>query len=130
MTPPASASSPMKVVSQTVGKLSEEIVEDVIKEEMNVDQSINSTVINELFDGVLEQSEDQIEDVEEDALNISSMSLLSPLVETVAAVVKSPERRLMVRMILHPFQIPRALYGCLLYFPAASRRLLQPALFL
>lgn len=94
MTPPASASSPMKVVSQTVGKLSEETVEDVIKEEINVDQSINSAVINELFDGLLEQSEDQIEEeeVEEDALNISSMSLLTPLVETVAAVAKSPER--------------------------------------
>ncbi|KAM4725626.1 anillin isoform 2-T2 [Anableps anableps] len=94
LTPPASTSSPMRAVSQSVEKPSEETVEDeVIKEkEMNVDQSINSTVINELFDGVLDQSE---EEEEEDALNISSMSLLTPLAETVAAVVKSPERKLM-----------------------------------
>ncbi|XP_051527244.1 anillin-like isoform X2 [Myxocyprinus asiaticus] len=58
--------------------------------EMNVDGSVNSEVINELFDGVLEES-----DEEQDALNISSMSILAPLAETVAAVVKSPERKLM-----------------------------------
>uniref|UniRef100_A0A3Q2QYF3 Anillin n=1 Tax=Fundulus heteroclitus TaxID=8078 RepID=A0A3Q2QYF3_FUNHE len=96
MTPPASASSPMRMLSQAGDKLSEETLETT-KEEMNVDQSIDSAVINELFDGVLEQSGDQEEeeDEEEDALNISSMSLLMPLAETVAAVVKSPERRLM-----------------------------------
>uniref|UniRef100_A0A3B3ULB8 Anillin n=1 Tax=Poecilia latipinna TaxID=48699 RepID=A0A3B3ULB8_9TELE len=81
-----STSSPMRGVSQPGEKPSKE-------KEMNVDHSINSAVINELFDGVLEQSEDQ-EDEEEDALNISSMSLLTPLAETVAAVVKSPDRRL------------------------------------
>lgn len=73
--------------------------EEVTEREMNVDASINSAVINDLFDGVLEQSEDQDEedeDEEEDALNISSMSLLTPFAETVAAVVKSPERRMMV----------------------------------
>ncbi len=66
--------------------------------EMNVDGSINSEVINELFDGVLEESEEQSEeeDADEDSLNISSMSLLAPLAETVAAVVKSPERKPMV----------------------------------
>ncbi|MEQ2243214.1 hypothetical protein ILYODFUR_004753 [Ilyodon furcidens] len=94
MTPPASTSSPMRPVSQTVEKLSEETLEVIQEKEMNVDQSINSAVINELFDEVLEQSEDE-EEEEEDALNISSMSLLTPLAETVAAVVKSPERRLM-----------------------------------
>lgn len=62
---------------------------------MNVDGSINSEVINDLFDGVLEEHSDE-EDGDEDALNISSMSLLAPLAETVAAVVKSPERKLMV----------------------------------
>ncbi|KAM4549831.1 anillin isoform 2-T2 [Fundulus diaphanus] len=93
MTPPKSTSSPMRMLSQAGDKLSEETLE-ATKEEMNVDQSIDSAVINELFDGVLEQSGDQ-EDEEEDALNISSMSLLMPLAETVAAVVKSPERRLM-----------------------------------
>lgn len=63
---------------------------------MNVDHSFNSAVINELFEGVLDQSEDQTgpdeEDEEEDGLNISSMSLLAPLADTVAAVSKSPER--------------------------------------
>uniref|UniRef100_A0A3B3ULI4 Anillin n=1 Tax=Poecilia latipinna TaxID=48699 RepID=A0A3B3ULI4_9TELE len=92
LTPPVSTSSPMRGVSQPGEKPSKE-------KEMNVDHSINSAVINELFDGVLEQSEDQ-EDEEEDALNISSMSLLTPLAETVAAVVKSPDRRLVVRMML------------------------------
>uniref|UniRef100_A0A8C1LY88 Anillin n=1 Tax=Cyprinus carpio TaxID=7962 RepID=A0A8C1LY88_CYPCA len=63
--------------------------------EMNVDGSVNSEVINELFDGVLDESEEQSdeEDADEDPLNISSMSLLAPLAETVAAVVKSPERK-------------------------------------
>lgn len=112
VSPPASASSPMKVAIDT-GKKTPESPEDgeVVREiEMNVDQSINSAVINGLFDGILEQSEDQNDEdnEEEDALNISSMSLLTPLVETVAAVVKSPERRMMVginspffRYVLH-----------------------------
>lgn len=98
VSPPASTSSPMKVLVDTEEKTTDGTPEDeeVVKEiEMNVDQSINSAVINGLFDGILEQSEDQ-EDEEEDALNISSMSLLTPLAETVAAVVKSPERRMMV----------------------------------
>lgn len=103
-TPPASTSSPLRVLVQAEEKKSEESPEEereveVVKEiEMNVDQSINSEVINELFDGILEQSEDQNneeEEEEEDALNISSMSLLTPLAETVAAVVKSPGRRMM-----------------------------------
>ncbi|XP_038580935.1 anillin isoform X2 [Micropterus salmoides] len=96
VSPPALTSSPLRGVAHTVEKTTEE--EEVIKErEMNVDQSINSAVINDLFDGILEQSEDQEEEEEEeeDALNISSMSLLTPLAETVAAVVKSPERRMM-----------------------------------
>uniref|UniRef100_A0A667ZIF2 Anillin n=1 Tax=Myripristis murdjan TaxID=586833 RepID=A0A667ZIF2_9TELE len=75
----------------------EEVVQEI---EMNVDQSINSAVINELFEGVLEQSSDEHDDKEEesdeeDGLNISSMSLLAPFAETVAAVVKSPEKRMM-----------------------------------
>uniref|UniRef100_A0A3Q3JLR3 Anillin n=1 Tax=Monopterus albus TaxID=43700 RepID=A0A3Q3JLR3_MONAL len=97
ISPPASTSSPLRVVAHTVEKPTDEPLEkaEVVKEiEMNVDQTINSAVINELFDGVLEQSDDQNED-EEDALNISSMSLLTPLAETVGAVVKSPERRMM-----------------------------------
>ncbi|MCJ8746256.1 hypothetical protein PDJAM_G00139690 [Pangasius djambal] len=54
-------------------------------------------VINHLFEDVLEENDehDAEEDEEEDALNISSMSLLTPLAETVAAVVKSPERKVM-----------------------------------
>ncbi|XP_044027448.1 anillin isoform X2 [Siniperca chuatsi] len=99
VSPPVSTSSPLRAVAHTVEKTSDETSEEeVVKEiEMNVDQSINSAVINELFDGILEQSEDQNdeEEEEEDALNISSMSLLTPLAETVAAVVKSPERRMM-----------------------------------
>lgn len=72
--------------------------DEKVKEiEMNVDQSINSAVINGLFEGILEQSEGHEDDEEEeDALNISSMSLLTPLAETIAAVVKSPERKMMV----------------------------------
>ncbi|KAG9279763.1 anillin isoform X1 [Astyanax mexicanus] len=71
-------------------KEKEEAEEEIREIEMNVDGSINSEVINDLFDGVLEDNE---EGEEEDALNISSMSLLAPVVETVAAVVKSPERK-------------------------------------
>uniref|UniRef100_A0A8C8IXJ1 Anillin n=1 Tax=Oncorhynchus tshawytscha TaxID=74940 RepID=A0A8C8IXJ1_ONCTS len=64
--------------------------EDVSHElEVNVDQSINSDVINGIFDGLHDQSEVQSGE-EEDELNISSMSILTPFSETVAAVVKSP----------------------------------------
>lgn len=70
--------------------------EEVHEIEMNVDGSVDSEMINGLFDGILEESEDQSDEEDEDALNISSMSLLAPLAETVAAVVKSPERKPMV----------------------------------
>ncbi|XP_071355545.1 anillin isoform X2 [Trachinotus anak] len=94
VSPPAPTSSPPREAVHTDERPEDEEV--VTEREMNVDQSINSAVINELFDGVLEQSDDEEgEDEEEDALNISSMSLLAPLAETVAAVVKSPERRMM-----------------------------------
>uniref|UniRef100_A0A3Q4HTC8 Anillin n=1 Tax=Neolamprologus brichardi TaxID=32507 RepID=A0A3Q4HTC8_NEOBR len=86
--PPVLTSSPLKVAVHTTDRLTEKT-----PEEKREDQSINSTVINELF-GDLEQSEDHSCD-EEDALNISSMSLLTPLAETVAAVVNSPEKRMM-----------------------------------
>uniref|UniRef100_A0AAY4EQY8 Anillin n=1 Tax=Denticeps clupeoides TaxID=299321 RepID=A0AAY4EQY8_9TELE len=88
-----SASSPLKKVEFS-SVLSEDIKEDKVREkEVNVDGSINSEVINDLFDGVLEESSElSAEEDEEDALNISSMSLLTPLAETVASVVKSPER--------------------------------------
>ncbi|KAK5936126.1 hypothetical protein CgunFtcFv8_027894 [Champsocephalus gunnari] len=93
--PPASTSSPLRVLrpaERTTEEEEEEEEEEEVKErEMNVDSSINSAVINQLFEGVLDQSED---DDEEDALNISSMSLIIPL-ESVAAVVKSPESRMM-----------------------------------
>lgn len=114
--PPASTSSPLKPVSQIVMELAnespeEEKEEEVIDTEMNVDGSVNSAVpseqtangsitsavINELFEGVLDQSEEHTgaeeeDEEDEDPLNISSMSLLAPLAETVAAVAKSPER--------------------------------------
>ncbi|XP_029299475.1 anillin isoform X2 [Cottoperca gobio] len=99
LSPPTSTSSPLRGGCQTAEKTTreeeeEEEEEEVVKEvELNVDQSINSAVINELFDGVLDQSDDEGD--EEDALNISSMSLVTPLAETVAAVMKSPERRMM-----------------------------------
>lgn len=64
--------------------------------ETNVDGSVNSEVINDIFDGVLGEHEEYSDAEDEDALNISSMSLLAPLAETVAAVVKSPERKPMV----------------------------------
>ncbi|KAM8767517.1 anillin isoform 2-T2 [Acanthopagrus schlegelii] len=100
VSPPASTSSPLRVVTPNIKKTTEETPKDseAVKEiEMNVDRSIDSAVINGLFEGILEQGEDQSDDQneEEDALNISSMSLLAPLAETVAAVVKSPERRMM-----------------------------------
>ncbi|KAI2652796.1 Anillin [Labeo rohita] len=89
-----------KVEEMPIVKEPEEVkeVDEVREIEMNVDGSVNSEVINELFDGVLEESEEHSdeEDTDEDALNISSMSLLAPLAETVAAVVKSPERKPMV----------------------------------
>ncbi|KAL7830356.1 hypothetical protein SRHO_G00314830 [Serrasalmus rhombeus] len=95
--------SPLKKVEVSVEKpqnmteQKEKNEEEIHEIEMNVDGSINSEVINNLFEGVLEENEECSveEDEEEDALNISSMSLLAPLAETVAAVVKSPERKLM-----------------------------------
>lgn len=77
-----------------------ETEEEIRQIEMNVDGSINSDVINHLFEDVLEENDEHgaEEDEEEDALNISSMSLLTPLTETVAAVVKSPERKVMVSL--------------------------------
>ncbi|KAM8840454.1 anillin [Spinachia spinachia] len=96
--PPASASSPLKAASRPVEQRSvdaPEEEEEVVKEtEMNVDESINSAVITELFSKALDHSDDDDEE-EEDALNISSMSILTPLAETVAAVVNSPERQMM-----------------------------------
>ncbi|XP_034021420.1 anillin, partial [Thalassophryne amazonica] len=89
-TPPASASSPLRTETPPAEKTSVDF-----EVEMNVDQSINSDVINELFDGILAQSADhgdeEEEGEEEDALNISSMSLLTPLAE----VVRSPDRQMM-----------------------------------
>lgn len=100
VSPPAAASSPLRAAAHTEDKSRAEDQEVIREIEMNVDQSINSAVINELFDGALQESEEDDEDdeeeEEEDALNISSMSLLAPLADTVAAVVKSPERRLVV----------------------------------
>uniref|UniRef100_A0A8C7G4Z8 Anillin n=1 Tax=Oncorhynchus kisutch TaxID=8019 RepID=A0A8C7G4Z8_ONCKI len=66
--------------------------------EMKVDPSNNSEINN--FDGF----HDQIEELsgeegegeeEEDKLNISSMSILAPFSESVAAVIKSPVRKMM-----------------------------------
>ncbi|XP_060798793.1 anillin isoform X2 [Neoarius graeffei] len=92
-------SSPMKKVefslenAETDEEREKETEEEIRETEMNVDGSINSEVINDLFEDVLEENDEH--DEEEDALNISSMSLLTPLAETVAAVAKSPERKVM-----------------------------------
>uniref|UniRef100_A0A672FLW4 Anillin, actin binding protein n=1 Tax=Salarias fasciatus TaxID=181472 RepID=A0A672FLW4_SALFA len=75
--PPVSTSSPLRS-TEDEGQVASR------------DQTINSAVISQLFEGVLDQTEEE-EEEEEDALNISSMSLLTPL----AAVVKSPERGMM-----------------------------------
>ncbi|XP_045077986.1 anillin-like isoform X2 [Coregonus clupeaformis] len=83
-------SSPVKRVEFSV----EESDEESHEIEVNVDQSINSDVINGIFDGVHDQSEVQSGE-EEETLNISSMSILAPFSETVAAVVKSPVRKMM-----------------------------------
>nr|XP_061838355.1 anillin-like isoform X1 [Nerophis lumbriciformis]XP_061838356.1 anillin-like isoform X2 [Nerophis lumbriciformis] len=70
--------------------------EDEGKEiEMNVD---HSAVIDHLFDGLHDEEEDE----EEDALNISSMSLLTPLAESVAAVY-SPDRSMRTSTPAHSF---------------------------
>jgi hypothetical protein len=66
--------------------------------EMKVDQSNNSEINN--FDGFHDQIEElsgeEGEGEEEDKLNISSMSILAPFSESVAAVIKSPVRKMMV----------------------------------
>ncbi|XP_048195420.1 anillin isoform X2 [Perognathus longimembris pacificus] len=79
----------------------EQQIEVVREIEMSVDDDINSSkVINDIFSDVLEEGEldvgknqedeDPVEcentDEQEDALNISSMSLLSPLAQTVGVV--------------------------------------------
>ncbi|XP_029590954.1 anillin isoform X1 [Salmo trutta] len=84
-------SSPVKRVEFSVEESDEEESHEL---EVNVDQSINSDVINGIFDGLHDQSEVQSGE-EEDKLNISSMSILAPFSETVAAVVKSPVKMMM-----------------------------------
>lgn len=63
-----------------------------------MDQSNNSEINN--FDGFHDQIEElsgeEGEGEEEDKLNISSMSILAPFSESVAAVIKSPVRKMMV----------------------------------
>ncbi|CAL8397540.1 unnamed protein product [Gadus morhua 'NCC'] len=105
LSPPVSTSSPMRreewpaPLADPQPRMEQEKSEEE-EVETNVDSgSINSAVINELFEGVLEQSDDTSSstgeegDEEEDPLNISSMSLLTPLAETVASVIRSPDRR-------------------------------------
>ncbi|XP_022358888.1 anillin isoform X3 [Enhydra lutris kenyoni] len=87
--------------NQTLGKPSDTEPTEVVREtEMSVDDDddINSSkVINDIFSDVLvegeldmEKSEEEMDHEEqEDALNISSMSLLAPLAQTVGVV--SPE---------------------------------------
>ncbi|XP_029588058.1 anillin-like isoform X3 [Salmo trutta] len=93
----------VKSVEFSVEKPSEEETQEEESDEeesheMNVDQSNNSEINN--FDGFHDQSEELSGeegegDEEEDKLNISSMSILAPFSETVAAVIKSPVRKMM-----------------------------------
>ncbi|XP_049980856.1 anillin isoform X3 [Alexandromys fortis] len=88
----------LKVASDLKAKQETEVVREI---EMNVDDDINSSkVINDIFSDVLEEGELDVEksqeglervdtensEEQEDALNISSMSLLSPLAQTVGVV--------------------------------------------
>ncbi|XP_058868978.1 anillin-like isoform X2 [Acipenser ruthenus] len=103
-----SSSSEIKsteLLSRTDGKQDANNCKDeVVREiELNVDEEINSSgVIDDLFDGVLEEEQEQskkspkretrlFEEEDNDELNIPSMSLPTPLAETVNAVVTSPE---------------------------------------
>ncbi|XP_057624005.1 anillin isoform X2 [Chionomys nivalis] len=101
----------LKVTSDLKAEQETEVVREI---EMNVDDDINSSkVINDIFSDVLEEGEldvekspEELERVEadnseeqEDALNISSMSLLSPLAQTVGvvsleSVISSPKLEL------------------------------------
>ncbi|XP_077598872.1 anillin [Stigmatopora nigra] len=58
---------------------------------LNINHSLSSAVITDLFEGVLEECGDQDHEEEKDALNISSMSLLTSMAETVVNGVKCPE---------------------------------------
>ncbi|XP_014033385.2 anillin isoform X2 [Salmo salar] len=102
--PTTPTSIPVKSVEFSLEKPEEETQEEESDEEesheleMNVDQSNNSEINN--FDGFHDQSEELSGeegegDEEEDKLNISSMSILAPFSETVAAVIKSPVRKMM-----------------------------------
>ncbi|XP_075822633.1 anillin isoform X1 [Microtus pennsylvanicus] len=88
----------LKVASDLKAEQETEVVREI---EMNVDDDINSSkVINDIFSDVLEEGELDVEksqeelervdaensEEQEDALNISSMSLLSPLAQTVGVV--------------------------------------------
>ncbi|XP_038822442.1 anillin-like isoform X1 [Salvelinus namaycush] len=103
--PTTPTSIPVKRVEFSVEKPSEEETQEEESDEeeshemeMNVDQSNNSEINN--FDGFQDQSEELSGEEgegeeEEDKLNISSMSILAPFSESVAAVIKSPVRKMM-----------------------------------
>ncbi|KFP29059.1 Actin-binding protein anillin, partial [Colius striatus] len=101
--------SPVKAMSvSTLERLSEKPKDEVHEIEMSVDDEMNSSkVINEIFEVLQEDGPDieklkkemsmslegeSDEDEQEESLNISSMSLLTPLVESVG-----PEVRLLRR---------------------------------
>ncbi|XP_041513213.1 anillin isoform X3 [Microtus oregoni] len=99
---PSAAVTDKVAENQTAVKISSAEPSEVVREiEMNVDDDINSSkVINDIFSDVLEEGELDVEksqeelervdaensEEQEDALNISSMSLLSPLAQTVGVV--------------------------------------------
>ncbi|XP_055732883.1 anillin-like isoform X3 [Salvelinus fontinalis] len=101
--PTTPTSIPVKRVEFSAEKPSEEETQEEESDEeeshemeMNVDQSNNSEINN--FDGFQDQSEElsgEEGEEEEDKLNISSMSILAPFSESVAAVIKSPVRKMM-----------------------------------
>ncbi|KAH0511961.1 Actin-binding protein anillin, partial [Microtus ochrogaster] len=108
---PSAAVTDKVAENQTAVKISSAEPSEVVREiEMNVDDDINSSkVINDIFSDVLEEGELDVEksqeelervdaensEEQEDALNISSMSLLSPLAQTVGVnVISSPKLEL------------------------------------
>ncbi|XP_077446838.1 anillin isoform X2 [Stigmatopora argus] len=96
VSPSTSTSKQLKDIAET----NKEEFADITKDEdnfenkkigLNINHSPSSAVITDLFEGVLEECGDQDHEEEQDALDISSMSLLTPMAETMVTGVKCPE---------------------------------------
>ncbi|XP_048472145.1 anillin isoform X2 [Rhincodon typus] len=114
----AEALEPSSIKISSSAKADKDEAICVVEMSVDNDEEINSSeVINELFDGVLEEEEygdeeelDERRDCKKetesemeknDELNISSMSLLAPLVETVDAVT-NPEKSVSTNTAMSP----------------------------